>query len=57
MVGAALSVLLFIDFLMQCIKQSQWWKMRREDVMHNPPNVQRVDIARNGYTFVPTAYS
>lgn len=56
-IGAGLCILLFIDFLYQHIKQNQWMNSRKQEVVNNADaNIQMVNINRNGYTFVPTAY-
>ena len=57
MVGAGLSLLLFVDFLYQHIKQYQWKQKRKQEVMQNAsPHVQMVNVNRNGMSFVPSAF-
>lgn len=56
-VGAGLSFFLFLDFLYQHIKQSRWMSNRRREVVNNAsPNIQMININRNGAAFVPSAY-
>ena len=56
-VGAGLSLLLFFDFLYQHVKKSRWMSNRRRDVINNAdPNIQMININRNGAAFVPSAY-
>ena len=56
-IGAGLSLLLFVDFLYQHIRQHQWMNQRKQEVMDSAEaNIQMVNIGRGGWTFVPTAY-